>query len=99
VDPPINAETAPTLEALTARWAEEEAKHRAYLSKLSDADLMTDVVSRRRTGEEVRRPLWVELIQIVNHGTQHRSEAAEALTYVGRSPGNLDVTVYYQVIA
>ena len=55
----------------------------------------TNVIEDKDSGE-FRRPLWQDLIQIVNHGTQHRSEAAEALTYVGRSPGNLDISVYFQ---
>ena len=95
VDPPINPETLPGLEALAERWREEEAKNRAYLARLTDADLQTEVVSRRRSGEEVRRPLWLDLAQIANHGTQHRSEAAEALTMIGRSPGDLDLSRFY----
>ena len=69
---------------------------RAYLSTLADADLQREIVSRRRTGEEVRRPLWQDVIQIVNHSTQHRSEAAEALTMVGRSPDDLDITFFFR---
>jgi len=95
VDPPINQETVPTLAELNARWTEEEAKNRAYLAKLSDADVDGEIVSRRRSGEEFRRPLWQDITQIVNHGTQHRSEAAEALTMVGRSPGDLDVSRFF----
>jgi hypothetical protein len=32
---------------------------------------------------------------LANYGTQHRSEAAEALTMVGRSPGAPDLTTMY----
>jgi hypothetical protein len=42
--------------------------------------------------------LWLDLAQIVNHGTQHRSEAAEALTMVGRSPGDLDLSRFYAAV-
>jgi hypothetical protein len=40
------------------------------------------------------RPLWQCLAHVVNHGTQHRSEAAMVLTHWGQSPGELDL-IYY----
>jgi uncharacterized damage-inducible protein DinB len=39
-------------------------------------------------------PIWQWLLHVVNHGTQHRSEAAALLTAEGRSPGDLDLGVY-----
>ena len=85
----------PTPRALAARWREEEALMRTYLAGLQDADLETDVIWLGLDGRERRLPdRWLTMAHIVNHSTQHRSEAAEALTMLGRSPGDLDLGVY-----
>jgi len=34
------------------------------------------------------------LAHVVNHGTQHRSEAAAILTQAGRSPGEIDMIFF-----
>lgn len=88
----IAKEDVATLDSFTERWRLEEARAREFLATLTEADLERDIVLRRSSGQEVHTPLWQLLVHVVNHGTQHRSEAAEALTMVGRSPGSLDFT-------
>ena len=39
------------------------------------------------------------LVHVVNHGTQHRAEAAVLLTGEGRSPGELDMIDYAEELA
>jgi uncharacterized damage-inducible protein DinB len=43
-------------------------------------------------------PVWQMLVHVVNHGTQHRSEAAALLSAEGRSPGELDMINYAEEV-
>lgn len=83
-----------TLDELAQRWAEEEQSLRAYLAGLTDADLSGSVRYNAHDGAPRSRILWHCLWHLVNHGTQHRSEAAAILTGYGCSPGDLDFTVF-----
>jgi uncharacterized damage-inducible protein DinB len=84
----------PTLTALEARWREEEMAMRAYLAGLRDEDMESHLRYTTDTGINRDRILWHCLLHVVNHGTQHRSEAAALLTDFGHSPGDLDFTVF-----
>jgi uncharacterized damage-inducible protein DinB len=88
---PIMAEAAfPTLDALEQRWRDEERTMRDYLAGLTDDDLTGHVRYTTDSGQKRERVLWHCLLHMVNHGTQHRSEAAAILTGYGHSPGDLD---------
>lgn len=84
----------PTFHSLTQRWQEEETAMRAYLTGLTDDDMETHLRYTTDSGLQRDRILWHCLLHVVNHGTQHRSEAAALLTDLGHSPGDLDFTVF-----
>jgi uncharacterized damage-inducible protein DinB len=90
----IQESELPTLEALQEAWLAEEAAMRAYLAQLTDTDLQGIVAYTADTGHPRRRILWHCLVHVMNHGTQHRAEAAAILTGYGASPGDLDVTLF-----
>jgi uncharacterized damage-inducible protein DinB len=92
----ISEVNLPSVEALKARWAKHDETMRAYVDKLDDGELDRVASWVRRDGVNVSMPVWQVLTQIHEHGLQHRAEAAEALTLVGRSPGNLDFIVYIE---
>ena len=90
----LKEEDFPTFDHLKQRWNEEELAMREYLVHLSDPDLTSLVRYTTPEGDQRERVLWHCLLHIVNHGTQHRSEAAVMLTDYGHSPGGLDFTAF-----
>src|SRR5579871_3308645 len=73
----------PSLAELAARWLEEERQIRAFLAPLTDEELQTVVHYRSTEGKEWSRRLWETLAHLINHGTNHRSEVAAAVTQLG----------------
>ncbi len=69
---------------------------RAQLEALSDERLMGLVHYRTTKGVPYEAVLWTLLAHLVNHGTQHRSEAGIALTAYGHSPGDLDMLFFFR---
>jgi uncharacterized damage-inducible protein DinB len=84
----------PTLAILEQHWHEEERAMREYLALLTDEDLTGYVRYTTPEGNKRERVLWHCLLHVVNHGTQHRSEAAAIVTGYGFSPGEIDFTVF-----
>jgi uncharacterized damage-inducible protein DinB len=90
----LNESDCPTLESLRQQWAEEEAAVRAGLAHMRDETLAGRLAYRTTDGQPKEETLWQLLAHLVNHGTQHRAEAAVALTAFGHSPGDVDMIVY-----
>ena len=90
----IKPEEFADVQSIVERAMAEEKAMRAYLSKLTDADMESHKKYIADNGEPRDRILWHCLYHVVNHGSQHRSEAAAILTHFNASPGDLDFTVF-----
>jgi uncharacterized damage-inducible protein DinB len=83
--PEPEREPLPTVDQLLAHWETEWAAVDEWLPTVTD-----EFVAHVHEGV----PVWQMLVHVVNHGTQHRAEAAALLTAEGRSPGELDLINY-----
>jgi uncharacterized damage-inducible protein DinB len=80
-------EPLPTISEMRDRWEEEWRTVDAWLPTLTD-----EFVNFVFEGT----PVWQMIVHVINHGTQHRAEAAGILTALGRSPGELDLINYVE---
>ena len=83
--PEPEREPLPSIADLRERWDAEWAAVDAWLPTVTD-----DFVAHVHEGV----PVWQMLVHVVNHGTQHRAEAAALLTAEDRSPGELDLIFF-----
>ena len=90
----LKPEDFPTFESLRARWAEEEKRLMEFVEKITDEQLNASFGYASTEGAPHRRILWQTMAHLVNHGTQHKTEAAAILTGYGRSPGDIDLIWY-----
>jgi uncharacterized damage-inducible protein DinB len=90
----LKPEEFPTLAALQTRWMEEGALLMDFVEDVTDERLKSEFEYISTEGGRHKRMLWETMAHLVNHGTQHRTEAAAMLTGFGHSPGDLDLIVY-----
>ena len=90
----LNESDLPTFEVLHGRWEQETQALQDFVAALTDDDLNRTIHYKTTRGSPMANVLWHLMAHVVNHGTQHRSEAAMLLTSYGFSPGDLDLMVF-----
>ncbi len=87
----------PDLPSIRARWAEIESGLFAFIDRLTpegENSLARTIVWTDIGPTLLRRSLWLSMLDVFIHATQHRSEIAMALSRFGQSPGELDLSRY-----
>ena len=83
-----------TFNSLCVRWVQEEKLLMDFVDGLKEEKLDNTFNYYTTEGEPLQRFLWQAMMHVVNHGTQHRSEAAAMLTELGYSPGDIDLMLF-----
>lgn len=89
----LHEDAIPTLAALEARRAVERREMWAWIDALSE-ETLNGTIRYVIPGAVRVRVVWHLLLDTVNHATQHRAEAAVLLTGYGRSPGDMDFSLF-----
>ena len=87
-------EEFPTFDSLRARWADEEPRLMKSVANLTEESFYSKIKYTSTEGNPHERVFWECMAHLVNHGTQHKTEAAAILTGFGYSPGDIDLIVY-----
>jgi uncharacterized damage-inducible protein DinB len=91
----IQPQEFPNCDALRLRWMEEENALLQFVESITDEKLNSLLSYKNTRGVAFEQVLWKLMAHVVNHGTQHRSEAAAMLTEYGCSPGDLDMIYFF----
>jgi uncharacterized damage-inducible protein DinB len=83
----------PDVAAVRARWAEVARDLRAFLAT---AEWERVIGYTTLDGQPSAYPLWQMYLQVINHGTHHRAEAASMLTALGQAPEPLDLIIFFR---
>lgn len=86
--PGLDRNDFPTCASIAERWRVEDELTRDFLASLTDADLERDPFGIGSLG--------MMIVNLLQHGVQHRTEAAMMLTAYGYSPGDINLIFYLE---
>lgn len=81
---------------LRAVWDTVEADVRAYLTALSDADVMNGFTYTTTKGVEHHQPIYEVLAHLANHGTDHRAQMLAMLHQLGAPTIEQDMVHFFR---
>jgi uncharacterized damage-inducible protein DinB len=93
----LPADMFPDLAAVRLAWTDLEAKIRAYLEELGDANVTKVIEYKLLSGQAGASPFWQMLQHVVNHASYHRGQVTTMLRQLGAQPAkSLDMITFYR---
>lgn len=93
--PALKADDYPTARSVVERWNQVETHVRAFLDGADDADLDRPVTYTLGDGPPTTRSVGQLLHHAAVHGVHHRGQVSLLLRELGKTPGNVDLLMYY----
>lgn len=90
----IKPEDFPDFKSLHTRWLEEENELMKFVNTVTEEQLNSTFQYTSTEGVKYENILWESMTHVINHGTQHRAEAAAMLTGFNHSPGDIDMIFF-----
>ena len=94
----LKPEDFPTFESLRSRWMQEEKLTMAFVENVTEEKLNGNLSYKSMDGVPHAEILWQLMAHVVNHGMQHKTEAAAILTDFGQSPGDIDMILFLREV-
>ena len=93
----LPADMFPDLAAVRLAWVDLEAKIRAYLEELGEANVPKVIEYKLLSGQPGASPIWQMLQHVVNHASYHRGQVTTMLRQLGAQPAkSLDMIAFYR---
>ena len=87
-----------TLQQLRAKWKPIVDTRRAYIARLTDAELARELSFKRLNGEAHSMPLVQQMQHVVNHATLHRGQVVGMIRQLGIAPPATDLLFYLMAL-
>lgn len=93
----LPAEQFVDVESFRQRWAEHEAKMRAFLDSIGEAGIDKVFEYKLLNGQPGATVFWQMLQHVVNHGSYHRGQVTTMLRQLGAAPAkSMDLVAFYR---
>ena len=83
-----------TLTALQANWPALRLAWSDWARGLTDESASSDFSYSDLKGNPWQQPLWLIVMQVVNHSTHHRGQAVGFMRSLGHTPPNVDLITF-----